>query len=93
MEKTNEEIIVLDGKAYTKEDILELYDKVWNAIKKIVEEIVEDFIENWNYIKKHFLVGCKRNLKIEQLEYYQSISKGKSNNWRKSHGLPLKRRM
>jgi hypothetical protein len=35
--------------------------------------------------------GLKRWAKREELAHYESISEGKSNNWRKYHGLALRR--
>lgn len=56
----------------------------WERIKKAVKTIC-------GLIYK--LPGYKRLAKIKQLQYYQSISSGKSNNWRRNHGLaPLRLR-
>lgn len=62
--------------------IVEAFKVVWEKIKKIVRTIYRIWRK---------LPGYKRKAKAEQLKYYQSISAGKSNNWRKMHGLPLAR--
>lgn len=60
--------------------IVETFNKIWEAIKKIVKPLIA-------WLRK--LPGYKRHFKREQLKYFESISSGKSNNWRKMHGLPL----
>jgi hypothetical protein len=54
----------------------------WERIKKAVRYV-------YGLLQK--LPGYKRKVKIKQLQYYQSISLGKTNNWRRNHGLaPLR---
>lgn len=56
--------------------------RAWEALVKWARKI---------YGVRHKLPGYKRKAKALMLKYYQSISGGKSNNWRKMHGLPLAR--
>lgn len=62
--------------------IFEALKAVWERIKKLAKTI-------WGIWFKP--PGYKRKAKAAQLRYYQSISAGKSNNWRKMHGLALAR--
>lgn len=62
--------------------VVEAFKAVWEKLKKLAKTI-------YGIIFK--LPGYKRKVKAAQLKYYQSISGGKSNNWRKMHGLPLAR--
>lgn len=91
----NEETITYKGKEYTKEEAIEL-------AKEIMAKIIEGVLSVYDTIKKIVIniaiilvnnppVGFKRYLKSKQMEHFESISQGKSNNWRKVHGLALKR--
>jgi hypothetical protein len=73
-------------KAFIK--LSETFIKVVNAIVKVISSIV-----NWLHENKKYIVGYKRLMKMEKLRYYESISYGKSNNWRKIHGLCLIRKV
>lgn len=96
-----ENIIEINGREYTEDEIrekveyvVEMFKKAWNKIVDMVEKLVKAIARIYvEYVFNHTPVGLKRYFKIDKLKYYQSISKGKSNNWRKSHGLPLKRRL
>jgi|GEM_PF-4084290 len=70
-----------------------------NETSNIVEQIKEFFIK----VVKALKTACTFMVNIVKLyihhkkkmkkEYYQSVSNGKSNNWRKVHGLPVKRKV
>lgn len=61
--------------------------KIWELVKKVVRTLA-----NWLSQNRKYMVGYKRLMKSEQHKYYESISYGKSNNWRKIHGLFLIRK-
>ncbi|WP_337020030.1 hypothetical protein [Oceanobacillus massiliensis] len=78
-----------------KEKLINAVKKVWNQIKEIVSNVVNAVIEiatQWiDYINNYTPVGYKRYLKMDQLKQSERISVGKSNNWRKIHGLSVRR--
>jgi hypothetical protein len=57
------------------------------AIKQIWEHIKEIFKWFVQLIKKSKVPGYIRLMKKDELAYYESIADGKSNNWRRLHGL------
>ncbi|WP_100408454.1 hypothetical protein [Bacillus solitudinis] len=67
--------------------------RVWNDFKEwftnIAKTIYERFKEIVAWISKNPPVGYKRLFKKAELDYYNSIAEGRSNNWRKARGLPL----
>lgn len=79
----------------TEEQINKFVDdfkKVVNAVAKVIKEIVIPAFKNifnWLYKNRKYLTGYKKLYKTQQLKYYESISAGKSNNWRKMHDLHL----
>ncbi|UOQ47758.1 hypothetical protein MUN88_17140 [Gracilibacillus caseinilyticus] len=96
-----DETIDINGQTYTKKEIEEMVYQtvkdIWNQIKSLFQQVAEycvnaikSFIE---YVSNINFVGIKRELKRDELEYYESISDGKSNNWRKLHGLHIKRKL
>lgn len=65
-----------------------------NFFKKVCESITEFWRKFVKTAKRiigiyYNLPGYKRYNKREEIRYYQSIAEGKSNNWRKLHGLPM----
>lgn len=95
-----DDVIVYKGKEYTREEVeevIEMAKQMWDHIKSIAEEVMEyakEIITNFiNHIRKNPPVGLKRLIKKEQLLTYEKESIGKSNNWRKIHGLHLRRRL
>lgn len=81
-----------EGQAANKDilkNFIEAFNEVWEKIKI-------SFIKAMKWMKKVFgiffrLPGYKRLAKARQLAYYESVSSGKSNNWRKVYGLYLAR--
>jgi uncharacterized protein YpuA (DUF1002 family) len=98
MDFNNEQIEQLKGIGYTEKQIKQIqnvmtnmytaFNKVAEAIVKVVVPSIRKFF-NWLSNYKINLLGYKRLYKAKQLKYYESISTGKSNNWRKIHGLQL----
>lgn len=69
----------------------ELFECIKSFIRKIIESVKILFKRLVQTLKS--TPGLKRLIKRQQLEYYESISGDKSNNWRKVHGLPLRRKI
>ncbi|WP_117161450.1 hypothetical protein [Paraliobacillus sp. X-1268] len=97
-------IIEINGKEYTEDELREevehfvvVVKKAWDTIvtffENAIETIWEMAMEYVEYLVNHTPVGYKRYFKMDKLKYYESISIGKSNNWRKAHGLSLKRKL
>ncbi len=77
------------------------FSKVWDFLKKACDAIVKTIQEFWNSIKKLFkdwvevlarIPKNKRDYQTQRLLYYGSIITGKSNNWRRMHGIQMVRR-
>lgn len=75
-------------KAKVKE-IIDIVKRIWEGIKSVVIRI-------WENLKKFIIcfmtnppVGYKRFVKQYRLKLYENTLIGKSNNWRKIHGLHL----
>lgn len=90
--------IEINGKTYSKEDVekaREIVMKVWDNIKDFFNNLRETIISVVSKAISHLVnnppVGYKRLIKASQLKEYEANSEGKSNNWRKIHGLPLVR--
>lgn len=65
---------------------IEAFENVWESIKKVVSKLID-------FIKSLYKNPLYRSLyKADRIKYYESISEGKSNNWRKAHGLSLIRK-
>lgn len=73
--------------------LMEEFKEVWERIKqfllKLAKKVVHFFEQYVGILHRH--PGNKRRAKAKMLTYFESISKGKSNNWRKVHGLHLAR--
>lgn len=70
-------------------EIIDIVKRVWEGIKSVIIRI-------WENLKKFIIrfmanppVGYKRFAKQHLLKIYEDASLGKSNNWRKIHGLHL----
>lgn len=92
MENTYE----INGKTYTKQEIQKIIDKLIEFAKK-VEKAIDSFVA---FVTKTIenIIGFIANL-VETCEEtanqkmkYHLMSEGKSNNWRKIHGLSLRRK-
>lgn len=71
----------------TEESIKEFIDNlkiVWEKIRVALIKVCK-FIIGFMFNR----IGYKRLVKSELINYYKSISDGKSNNWRKVHGLSM----
>lgn len=92
-----ENTIEYKGKEYTEEEIREIVIRVWNRIKEALEPIVKAVVNAVKYFASLLvtgkgIVGCKRLVKMDNLKEYEEMSAGRSNNWRKIHGLSLRRK-
>lgn len=81
--------ITLEQQELLKEAANVLND-IWEKIKAAINKFMEDMKEFAKILCR--VPGYKRMARVNELNYYKSISKGKSNNWRKMHGLSLVRR-
>lgn len=88
--------------------LAEFMNTVWDKVNELVNPVLSALKEMIHKVKeaiKQFILateemvrvilrlpGYKRMANRERFEYYESISEGKSNNWRKAHGLVLRRR-
>lgn len=77
----------------SNEDTLKKLTAAWQSIKNIFIKVWENFIKLCKRFVGIFykLPGYKRMAKAKLLVYFESISGGKANNWRKVHGLHLVR--
>lgn len=93
-------LIVINGKEYTEEEFQEAKSAIinaWNKIIKTVSDVIQKVWRALTDVIKNIIdnapVGYKRIFNSGKLQYYESISADKSNNWRKAHGLPLIRQL
>ncbi|ERN54317.1 hypothetical protein [Alkalihalophilus marmarensis] len=85
-----------NSEAATEENVVVLrasIKKIWSKMKETISKFVErayEIIKNIViYYSKNPPVGYKRLIKKAELDYYNSIAEGRSNNWRRARGLPL----
>lgn len=83
-----------DEKKQALNKVIEYLKKVWQAIKEAILKVVEQFkkcfrtwVESVAKVPKN-----QRDIVIKKFLYYGSIVAGKSNNWRRMHGIPMVRR-
>ncbi|MCX7924172.1 MAG: hypothetical protein N3B21_19510 [Clostridia bacterium] len=69
------------------EKLKEMAKAIGNAIMKACKTMWEWLKENWRPLIKRLILSDKRLRR----KYYESLSVGRSNNWRKMHGLHLAR--
>ncbi|MEC1768295.1 hypothetical protein [Schinkia azotoformans] len=98
------ETIEINGVTYSRDEINEVINKfkdavvtvanVLNKIKDVIISVVQKAIEYFKYIASiiHLVPGFRRLVKMDQLKQYEEMSVDKSNNWRRIHGLKVKRR-
>lgn len=95
------ETVVINGNEYTKDEVVEMVSEfaskiveVWNSLKDIIVNAIANIAEQLesyaNYLT--YQPGYRRIVKMDELKRYEEMSAGKSNNWRKIHGLHLIRR-
>ncbi|WP_273129992.1 hypothetical protein [Bacillus weihaiensis] len=95
-----ESAVIHNGVEYTVDDIRDLVSRAVDVARKVWNRIV-DTLQNFAVNLGKYLVelskflgeqpGYKRLYKQEYLDMCESMSEGKSNNWRKAHGLHLRR--
>lgn len=93
-----ENTIEYKGEEYTEEEIKEVVLIIWNQIKEALEPVVKAIINAVKYFVSllatgNGMVGYKRLFKMDKLKEYEEMSEGKSNNWRKAHGLSVRRKL
>ncbi|MCZ0704118.1 hypothetical protein J2T56_002364 [Natronobacillus azotifigens] len=80
-----ENIIEINGREYTEDEIREkvayvvaMFKKAWNKIVDMVEKLVKAILDiariYVDYVFNHTPVGYKRYFKIDKLKYFQSIT-------------------
>lgn len=97
-----DDVVVINNKEYSKADVercVDVIKDVWNRIKQAVSDVVNKVYEYVKHvidvvkdIVDNLPVGLKRYIKSGELDYFESIADGKSNNWLRMHGLPLRRK-
>lgn len=68
-------------------EAIQLINKVWEKFKEAIHRAVNSLMVFMKTLFK--FTGYKRMAKARLIQYCGSISGGKSNNWRKIHGLYL----
>jgi hypothetical protein len=96
-----ENTIEINGRLYTRDEVERAANIIKTAYRRFVEVVqtvwrsvlscIHTVARRWNdYVKQDGQpIGYKRLLKMDQIKSYEEMSVGKSNNWRKVHGLSL----
>ncbi|MCM3444367.1 hypothetical protein [Metabacillus halosaccharovorans] len=89
-----ENTVVYNGVEYTEDEIKELFIGKLKEVWEFVKSVVRDAAEYLAWVAEHIdqIPGYKRLYKQEYLDTCEALSEGKSNNWRKVHGLHLRRK-
>jgi hypothetical protein len=85
-----ENTIEFNGKTYTREEVQEAISNLATAFRRAIHAIARG-IKSFGVFLYTVFSKVKQYRKQSRIDKFEKMSEGKSNNWRKIHGLALRR--